>query len=338
MSDTTTFDYTGPLSKRAIQILRELQGGRLFEADAKASPPSGGQAFNPQASANFRAQAGGQMGGYQAEAQGQDPQAMVSALAAAQVQGLAADPIQAPSATSSKKAKRRASKLINRFSRNLYLADTRSSYLASLVFAVFLLLVVLGAGLSATFGLVLPRLNASTSELEKLKALPNQLLQLQSQIQQRQSTLSTTTTSVTQVKSGLSDADDTLTAFSMFIARLAEENVQLISQKDTVNQAVGPHPLLPPPPAPAAAGARPTQAPVAQPAPAAVSAKLVPGINVRHVHVSLQGNYMGYLAARQTLLTLLPNAVIHKETLTAQGDDQSRVAIELHISLPFENQ
>jgi hypothetical protein len=66
-----------------------------------------------------------------------------------------------------------------------------------------------------------------------------------------------------------------------------------------------------------------------------LSGDIKPGLNYYHLGFTLEGSYVGYLAARQALVNENPNLVVHSESVLSMKDRPSVLEITTYVSIPF---
>ena len=66
-----------------------------------------------------------------------------------------------------------------------------------------------------------------------------------------------------------------------------------------------------------------------------LSGDIKPGLNYYHLAFTLEGSYVGYLAARQALVNENPNLVVHSESVTSLKEGTNALSISTYVSIPF---
>lgn len=308
-SDTTSegFDYSGPVSKRAVQLMRELQGLKLFDTDGPSGAAAGGSGVAPGS---------GAMG----------PTAPAASTGAMGMQASGAGNGGAlnSGALTGRKKKEKPNKLTSRFNRETYLRDTRSTYAGNLAVSILLLLFVLSVALVASWKVLLPKLTQLNEQVASIASAPSETASLKQQAQTKTNQQSAAQSKLDSVQARFMSPEQSLAAFTQFLGSLREGRVQLLSQKNSINQTTT-NPYV----APAkAAGGKPG----ASPAP---TVTINPGLNYNHYELSLSGSYSGYIFARQTLVGMVPNLIIHYEDIGAMDQNPTQLNIRVYLSLPF---
>ena len=294
-------DISGPMSQRAAQILRDLQGlnipGKVAAAiNEKVEPVMG----KPIAQA--------------------DPKAKK-----------VADP--ATGKSWHKVA----------FSRDNYLKDVRSNLLGTMVLSIFGCCVLLGLASVGSMSYLLPQLDALQQQSETIQRLPADLKsvsdQIQAQTMRRQNLLS----EQEKLVQFFPNPQQTYGTYGNFLMLLDEHKLRVTSQKGGITQT-STNPLLADAASQAELLKKAQQAaaanPKAPPAPAApklnmLSGDIKPGLNYYHLAFTLEGSYVGYLAARQALVNENPNLVVHSESVTSLKEGSNALAISTYVSIPF---
>ena len=340
MAEGTTpggFDYSGPLCRKAVQLVRELQGLRLFDAQApqdfNAAPPS-------QAAATPAAEMPGD-----ASPSGMNTQSPPDGLIEPTLDSSAtAAPLQIGQVLPEKKVGRKTNKLLSRFNRDIYLADTRSTYAPRLIASSLLLLAIMAAGAFAALQVIGPRMAKLQAELASIATAPGQVASLRSEFESKSKQQREAQAKLASLQAGLLSPEGAFAKFAQFLNSLRDGGVQLVSQKNAITQSEA-NPLLAAapraasPPAPPAKGATqpaaaPGTAPGARQSPPP-SASIAPGLNYNHYELALTGSYSGYITARQTLVTMIPNLAIQYEEIGAMDQNPLQLSIRVYFSLPF---
>jgi hypothetical protein len=66
-----------------------------------------------------------------------------------------------------------------------------------------------------------------------------------------------------------------------------------------------------------------------------VTGEIKQGLNYYHLEMVLQGAYVNYLFARQSLINAIPNSIIQRELIHSQATMSEPLEIKLYISIPF---
>jgi hypothetical protein len=323
-------DFSGPLSKRAVQILRELQGLRLL--DHPTIPTLSDVANDNQASAKVASQK---------ESTKAQPQNIDSS---SQIEPVLDHPIEKTVVEIGGKSSSESLKRFHKvaFSRDDYLKDVRGNLIGQMLLAVLLLLAVFGVSISSSVSYVLPHIAELQKQAETIQQIPSQLKstvdQIAAQTKRRDDLLS----QQNQLVSFFPNPQQAYGSYSGFLTLLEARKVLVTGQKSGITQTQA-NPLLADMSALAEAKKKAEQLPAnakpAAPAPAPkqsmLSGDIKPGLNYYHLEFSLEGSYVGYLAARQALVNDNPNLVVHHESVITPQDKAGVLQITAYMSIPF---
>jgi hypothetical protein len=226
--------------------------------------------------------------------------------------------------TAARKPKDKPNKLLSRFNREVYIRDTRSSHAGNLAAALLVLLAIIGLAFVASWKVLVPKIGALNEQLSAIATAPAETAALRAQIESKTTQQATAQARLGRVQAQLMSPEQSLGAITQFLASLRDGRVQLLSQKNTIGQTTA-NPYVAAGRAGAAKGAA---------APAA-TAVVKPGLNYNHYELLLSGSYSGYIFARQTLVSMVPNLIIHYEDIGAMDQNPAQLSIRVYLSLPF---
>jgi hypothetical protein len=185
-------------------------------------------------------------------------------------------------------------------------------------------MVVLAVALVASWKVLLPRLNAMNEQVQLIATAPTEITALRTKVQAKTEQKVSAQARLSAVQSQLMSPEGSLDAMTQFLVSLREGRVQLLSQRNSISQVTD-NPYVA---AGRAGAARGTAAPAA-------SAVIKSGLNYNHYELVLSGSYSGYIFARQTLVGMVPNLIIHYEDIGAMDQNPAQLNIRVFLSLPF---
>jgi hypothetical protein len=229
------------------------------------------------------------------------------------------------------------------FSRENYLKDVRSNLVGSMALSIVGLCAVLGMSSAGSLSYLVPELEALQQQSQTILRLPADLKSVTDQIQAQ--TLRSKTLQAEQQKlvNFFPNPQQTYGTYGHFLTLLEEHKVAVTSQKGGITQTSA-NPLLADAANQAELLKKAQQAaaanPKAPPAPAApklnmLSGDIKPGLNYYHLAFTLEGSYVGYLAARQALVNENPNLVVQSESVTSVKERPNALVITTYVSIPF---
>jgi hypothetical protein len=307
-------DLSSPISKRAVQILRELQGLRLLD---KEIPTLSEEIKQPFSKGNAKDSS--------ARVEPVLNQKIPLASAATQEISAAVHPWRKVA-----------------FSRENYLKDVRSSLMGSMALAILMLCIVFGLMTTATVSYLLPSLEDLEQQSEKIKSLPNDLKSATDQIQMQEKRRQELMLEQEKLVSFFPNSHQAYTSYGSFLTLLEGHKVAVTSQRGGITQSLA-NPMMADAAANAeirkkteqALAANPKATPPAAPKLSMLSGDIKPGLNYYHLGFTLEGSYVGYLAARQALVNENPNLVVHSESVLSMKDRPSVLEITTYVSIPF---
>lgn len=303
-------DLSDPLSKRAVQILRELQGLKLLDKNDT-----------------------GMRNGYQA--------GQANAQAASHGAGRV-DPVMGKGnakATAPKKGEVVKTKSTKKatFSRDNYLKDVRSNLVGSMIFSIVMLCLALGLIVTGTRSYLLPSLENLQQQSETIKRLPSDLKSVTDQIESQTTQQKDIAAQLESLVRFFPNPQQTYNSYSNFLTLLEGQKVAVTLQKGGVSQSPA-NPLL----SEQGNDLKDANKPKDPKQPAAPAPKLTmlsgdmkAGLNYYHLLFKVEGSYVGYLSARQALVNENPNLVVHSETVLSNKDKPSTLEITAVVSIPF---
>lgn len=309
------FDYSGPLSKRAVQLLRELQGLRVLDdvVPTLSETVSLGE-HRPKVEAPPSAQV---------NPTNQAAQNIVNDIEKVVV-----------------KKRSRWSKLP--FSREAYLNDVRGSAMGHMLLAVLLAMGILLAMGGVTQAYMLPQLQTLQENERSIANLPAELTSVTSQLMAQKNKREAVNLQSAKLMSGFSTTNEVTVSYVNFLHLLEGAKVNVTKQTSSVTQsATNPFNIVT---SVVQSVKKDLSKPVVNAAQTgdsilmSLKGDIKPGLNYYHFGISLQGSYVGYLVARQALVNANPNLVVHSEDIRASSSNDGQMEILAYISLPFLNQ
>jgi hypothetical protein len=302
-------NVSGPLSKRAVQILRELQGLRLLDP----AIPVLSDVVKP-------AQGDTHAAGIQSR---REPTFNTTQKPA---------PSQ-PVNTSTKNAK-------NHFSRDTYLSDVRNNLLGHVVFYIILFVALLFGSIYSGYKFFGPMAIDLKTQYEIIPTIPASLKSVNEQLESQARQREVLQMQYQQLQSFFPNADQAYASYGGFLSLLEGQKVWVTGQSGTVSQSPI-NPLVQQAAAnkeqSAKAPANASKSDVAN-KPSKLSmlrGDIKQGLNYYHLEFTLEGSYVGYLAARQALVNENPNLVVHSETVITPKEGDTVLQITAFISIPF---
>lgn len=294
-------DLSDPLSKRAVQILRELQGLKLLDKNDTS-----------MRSAHHVDAASGQASGRVDPAMGM---------------------LNAKGAKKQANAKAKSLRKVA-FSRDNYLKDVRSNLVGGMVFSVFMLCLTIGLMATGTRSYLLPNMESLQQQSETIKRLPTDLKSVAAQIESQSTQQKEIAVQLENLIRFFPNPQQTYSSYSNFLTLLEGQKVAVTMQKGGVSQTPA-NPML----AELANKPNDGKKPATPAAPAAkatmLSGDMKPGLNYYHLAFTVEGSYVGYLSARQALVNENPNLVVHSESVLSIKDRPSTLEITSVVSIPF---
>jgi hypothetical protein len=304
-------NISGPLSKRAVQILRELQGLRLLDPTI------------PVLSDVVKStQAAGDLAGAQSRI---EPTFNTSKKSTPN------QPINTPTKNSK-----------THFSRDTYLSDVRNNLLGHVVFYMLLFVALLFGSLYSGFKFFGPMAIDLKTQYEIIPTIPASLKSVNEQLESQAKQRDALQMQHQKLQAFFPNADQAYASYGGFLALLEGQKVWVTGQSGTVSQSPT-NPLIQ---QSAAAKEQLAKAPANAPKSDAANkpAKLnmlrgdiKQGLNYYHLEFTLEGSYVGYLAARQALVNENPNLLVHSETVITPKEGDTVLQITAFISIPFVN-
>jgi hypothetical protein len=229
------------------------------------------------------------------------------------------------------------------FSRDNYLKDVRSNLLGTMVLSIFGCCLVLGAASVGSMSYLMPQLAELQQQSETIQRLPADLKSVSDQIQAQTARRQNLVAEQEKLVKFFPNPHQTYGTYGNFLMLLDEHKLRVTSQKGGITQTSA-NPLLADAASQAEMLKKAQQAaaanPKAPPAPAApklnmLSGDIKPGLNYYHLAFTLEGSYVGYLAARQALVNENPNLVVHSESVTSLKEGANALSISTYVSIPF---
>lgn len=314
-------DFSGPLSKRAVQILRELQGLRLL--DSPAIPTLSDIANEVKSTAKKTVD--------QPEVAGQ-----VEPFLDHPIEKTVVEVGGNSSADTLKKFHKVA------FSREDYLKDVRSNLIGQMLLAVLLLLLVLGVTISSVVSYISPHIEKLQADADLIQKIPGELKLTTEQLSEHVKRRDDLLIQQNKLVSYFPNSEQAYGSYAGFLTLLEARKILVTGQKSGITQSAA-NPLLADMNAVAEARKKAEQLPAnAKSTPSApvqkqsmLSGDMKPGLNYYHLEFSLEGSYVGYLAARQALVNDNPNLVMHFENVITPADKAGVLQLTAYMSIPF---
>jgi hypothetical protein len=309
-------NISGPLSKRAVQILRELQGLRLLDPNI---PVLSDEVKQSNASVGAKATS-----------------------ANARIEPTFGAAMDATRTTQPNSAPKQPKRISRQFSRDAYFADVRSNLLGHVIFYVSLFLVLLVLSVYSALNYFGPMAQDLKKQYEIIPTIPATLKSINEQLQAKTKQRDVVQTQHANLQAFFPNAEQAYASYGGFLTLLEGQKVWVTGQSGTVSQSPS-NPLVAQAMTAKDQRAK-AEASGAKAAPATKPNKLSllrgdikPGLNYYHLEFTLEGSYVGYLAARQALVNENPNLVVHTETVITPKEGDTVLQITAFISIPFVN-
>ncbi len=229
------------------------------------------------------------------------------------------------------------------FSRDNYLKDVRSNLLGKMVLSILGCCLILAMASVGSMSYLQPQLAELQLQSQTIQRLPADLKSVNDQIQAQTARRQNLLSEQEKLVHFFPSPQQTYATYGNFLVLLDEHKLRVISQKGGITQT-STNPLLAEATSQAEMLKKAQQAaaanPKAPPAPAApklnmLSGDIKPGLNYYHLAFTIEGSYVGYLAARQALVNENPNLVVHSESVTPLKEGINALSISTYVSIPF---
>ena len=302
-------DYSGPLSKRAVQLLRELQGLKVLDSMPTLAPEDTEQ--RPSFTDQVRA----------------EPK-------------LAVEDVASTNIDLSKKKEKSSSKWTKKpFTREEYLKEIRGNLLGGMILALVGLVGSLVAVISLTGTYFSPAMEDIKRKSEEITQIPALSISLEQQINNQKQSLQAVQKNLDSLTNYFPSPSQAQVSYAHFLTILESQKVLVNAQLGGISQSAF-HPHLSTDKSKQVAQqttqvlANATGKPPEPPKLPALSAEVKPGINYYHMEFTFEGGYVGYLIARQSLVNEIPNTIIHSESVKS-AKNPGLMEIHVYMSIPF---
>lgn len=306
-------DPTGQLSQRAVQMLRDLKGMSVLNGNV------------PTLSETVDMSSRGPKAAYMSKAMPAEDLRVEPSLGASKAFS---------SGASVSKGKGDGSG--SGFSRDAYLRDVRGSLFGSVVISLIMLIFVLAGLFVLGKDVLLPEFAVLKQKQATVMDLPMALKTVDAQLQLQKQKLEAIVERSSKLTQYFPDSQELEASYVDFLNLLESQKISVIEQASSVTQASN-NPLYAS--VKAAGDGKPAVAPQGgKPKNINLSGAVTTGLNYYHIELSLQGSYVGYLAARQALVNANPNVIVHAETIQASPSKAGQMDMVVFASLPFLSQ
>jgi hypothetical protein len=338
-------DYSGPLSQRAVQMLRELRGLSLLD---KSVPMLTDVVVDSKASSQ------------------QNDRRTASN---AQVEPtLSSENLP----DSSKLRAKNSNKLFgysgkDKFSREAYLRETRENLLGEMVVNLFIFCAIIFGLAFLTESVVMPKRAELQQNLRTMSNLPIEIQSTSAKLDLQKKKYEKVSQENERLSEYFNDEQEVNDSYMEFLNSLDSKKVGIVNQasaitqttvnplyvdflsandaKKALTQNVKPDAKLESKPnakqevkADVKIDSKSTFKISQRSTPVNSNQEAKPGLNYRHYEVHLQGGYVGYLFARQALINVNSNLIVHSESISASTTAIGQMDIVVFFSLPFLKQ
>ena len=306
-------DYSGPLSKRAVQLLRELQGLKVLDnlptLSLDDSQPVNSNAPQRNSQENI------------------EPQLHTDSLP-----HVSANPEHKIGKSKSRWTKKP-------FSREEYLNEIRGNLLGGMLLATVGTLASLIAIVALSLVVLVPKFDDIKEKAAEIAQIPTLTISLDQQIKNQKQSLQTVQKNLDALTNYFPDPSQAQVSYAHFLALLESQKILVNTQLGGISQSPT-HPHLTNEPktqiaqataqAITSAAGKPQEPKKLPP----LTADVKPGLNFYHMEFVFEGGYVAYLMARQSLVNDIPNTIIHSESVKS-AKTPGLMEIHVFMSIPF---